>query len=101
LTPATPFHDTLAPINLDVTNFSTQPNAAAPFVFSAASQAVGMLSVAGHLTIQPLQSSGRLKVAGLDLPRYAPYLAAFTRAVLLDGKLDAAADYQFAIGAKG
>ena len=101
LAPPTPFHDTLRPINLEVANFSTQPNAAAPYVFSAVSGAGGRFSATGKITIQPLRSSGHVKVTGLELAQYAPYLAAFTRAELLAGRLDAAADYQFAIGAKG
>ncbi len=101
LSPAPAFADKLTPINLEVTNFSTAPNAGAPHVFSAASDAGEMFTVSGHLTVQPLQFSGHVKVAGLDLKRYMPYLAPYTRAKLLGGKLDAGADYQFAFGAKG
>jgi uncharacterized protein involved in outer membrane biogenesis len=101
LVPAPAFHDKLAPISFEVTNFSTQPNAGAPHVFSAASDAGEIFTASGKITVQPLQFSGHVKVAGLDLKRYAPYLAAFTRAVLLSGKLEAGADYQFAFGAKG
>jgi hypothetical protein len=101
LAPAAPFHDKLAPINFEVTGFSTAPNAGAPNVFSATSDANELFTVSGSLTVQPLQFSGHVTVAGLDLKRYAPYLTAFTRAELLGGKLDAGADYQFAFGAKG
>jgi uncharacterized protein involved in outer membrane biogenesis len=101
LTGAAVFHDKLAPINLQLTNFTTMSNTASPFVCSAATDAGEKFEASGQITLQPLQSSGNVKIAGVDLKRYGPYLAAFTRAELIDGKVDVAANYQFALGPQG
>jgi hypothetical protein len=101
LTTAAPFHDKVAPVNLQLTNFAIQFKAASAFVFSALTDADEQLAASGQITVQPLQASGGIKITGLDLARYGPYLSAFTRAELTGGKMDAGADYQFAIGPKG
>ncbi len=101
LTPATPFHDKLAPINLQLTRFSTRTNATAPYTFSALTDGGERISASGRIGAQPPQSSGHVQLTGLALKRYAPYVADCTTAEILDGKLDAGADYQFALGAKG
>jgi uncharacterized protein involved in outer membrane biogenesis len=101
LTPAAAFHDKLAPVNLQLTDFSTRSNAASAFVFSAATDANEKIAAAGNITIQPLQVLGNVKITGLDLKRYGPYVAAFTTAQLAGGKLDAEVDYQAAIGPRG
>jgi hypothetical protein len=101
LTMAAPFHAKWAPVNLQLTNFAIQFNAASAFVFSALTDADEKFAASGKITVQPLQVSGTVKITGLDLTRYGPYLAAFTQAKLAGGKMDAGADYQFAIGPKG
>jgi uncharacterized protein involved in outer membrane biogenesis len=101
LTPEVPFHDKLDPINLQVAGFTTRTNISSPFSLSVTTDAGESIAVSGNVTVQPLQTSGRVKLSGLDLKRYAPYLAAFTSAEVLDGKLDAGADYAAALGPKG
>jgi hypothetical protein len=101
LTPTAAFHDNLAPVHLQLTDFSTRSNAASAFVFSAATDAHEKIAAAGTLTIQPLQVLGNVTINGLDLKRYGPYLAAFTTAQLAGGKLAAGVDFQAAIGPRG
>jgi hypothetical protein len=101
LTTPVAFHDKFAPVNLQLTNFITKPNAASAFFFSAETDANEKLSATGQITLQPLQFSGSIKVAGVDLKRHGPYLAAFTTAQLTGGKLDVGVDYQAAVGPKG
>ncbi len=101
LTGASPFHDLVAPINLQLTNFTTKSNTASLFVLSAATDARENFEASGQVTLQPLESVGSIKITGMDLKRYGPYLAAFTKAELLDGKVDLTAHYQFAPGPQG
>jgi hypothetical protein len=101
LTMAGPFHDKLAPINLQLTDFAITFNAASAFVFSALTDANEKITASGKITVQPLQAFGSIRVTGLDLSRYEPYLAAFTRGKLADGKIDAGADYQIGIRPTG
>ncbi|HTA31669.1 MAG TPA: DUF748 domain-containing protein, partial [Candidatus Cybelea sp.] len=101
LTGASPFHDVLAPIDLQLTNFTTKSNTASLFVLSAATDAQENFGASGQVVLQPLQSAGSLTITGVDLKRYGPYLAAFTKAELLDGKVDLTAHYQFAPGSQG
>jgi hypothetical protein len=101
LVPEIPFHDKLAPVNLQVTPLSTQPNTDSPFTFFALTDAGESIAASGQITVPSQQSSGHVQIAGLSLKRYAPYLAPFTIAEILDGKLDGGSDYQFALGVKG
>ncbi len=101
LSPAAAFHDLIAPVNVQLTNFIIKINAASPYVFSATTDADEKFVVSGDVTVQPLEVTGNVKVTGLDLKRYGPYLPPFTTAQVIGGKLDAGADYQFAIGPKG
>lgn len=101
LTMAAPFHDKVAPVNLQLTDFTIQINAASAFVFSALTDKDERLTASGKITVQPLQTSGSIKFTALDLARYGPYLVPFTRAELAGGKMDASADYQIALGPKG
>jgi hypothetical protein len=101
LTPADAFHDKLAPINLQLTNFTIVLHAASTFVFSVWTDAGETIETSGRMTLQPPQIMGNIRVAGLDLKRYRPYLALFTTAQLTGGKVDVRADYQAAFGPNG
>lgn len=57
---------------------------------------------AGTLRPAPLEAQGEVKLTGLNLPRYAPYLAAALPGAQIDsGKLDATLGYGVAAGEKG
>ena len=101
MTTAAPFHDKLAPVNLLLSDFATKSNTASAYVFSAASDAGEKFAASGRIMLQPLQSSGGIKVTGVDLKRYGPYLAAFMKAELADGKVDVGGDYRVALGPNG
>ncbi len=101
LAAAAPFHDKVAPVNVQLTDFATMSNAVSAFVFTALTDADEEFAASGKITVQPLQASGNVKVTGLDLKRYGPYLALFTKAELTGGKVDVSADYQADVGPKG
>jgi uncharacterized protein involved in outer membrane biogenesis len=88
------FHHKVAPIYLRLTNFTTKSNSATSYTVSAATDWGENCDAAGTLTVQPLHFSGGVKISGLDLKSYAPYLTGFTVAEVLDGKLAADAEYQ-------
>jgi hypothetical protein len=95
------FRTEYRPINLNLREFSTRPNADTPYSFHAESDAGRSVTWAGDLTIQPLRSAGRLEVTGVMLSRYQPYLEDFTRAVVTNGLADAQCSYRFAVNATG
>ncbi len=101
LTGATTFHDKVAPIDLQLSNFTTLSNTASPFAFAAVTDAGEKFEASGQITLQPLQSSGSIKISAVDLKRYGPYAAAFTTAQVTDGKVDVAAKYHFALDPHG
>src|ERR1700722_16750116 len=101
LTGATTFRDKIAPIDLQLSNFTTLSNTASPFAFAAVTDAGEKFEASGQITLQPLQSSGSIKISAVDLKRYGPYAAAFTTAQVTDGKVDVAAKYHFALDPHG
>lgn len=96
-----PFHTEYRPINLELTRFTTRPNADAPYSFRADSDAGRSVTWAGDLTVEPLGSRGHLEVSGVKLSRYQPYLEDFTKARLTNGLADVRFDYRFEAGANG
>jgi hypothetical protein len=86
---------------LQLTHLTVVLRAASTFLFSVSTDAGEKIETSGKMTLQPPQVIGNLRVAGLDLKRYGPYLAMFTKAQLTSGKVDMGADYQAAIGSNG
>lgn len=95
------FRTEYRPINLNLRQFTTRPNADTPYSFHAECDAGRSVTWAGDLTIQPLRSAGRLDVTGIMLSRYQPYLEDFTRAVVTNGLADAQCHYRFAVNSNG
>lgn len=95
------FRTEYRPINLNLHEFTTRPDAETPYSFHAESDAGRSVSWAGDITIQPLRSSGRLEVTGVSLGRYQPYLEDFTRAVLTEGTADLQVNYLASLGTNG
>ncbi len=96
-----PFRTEYRPINLKLTGFTTRPDAENPYSFHAESDAGRSVDWAGNVTVQPLGSSGKLAVTGINLRRYQPYLEDFTRAVLTNGLSDVGLSYNFSAGTNG
>ncbi|MBK9137928.1 MAG: DUF748 domain-containing protein [Verrucomicrobia bacterium] len=96
-----PFRTEYRPINLELRGFTTRPDSDTPYSFEAESDAGRSMAWAGDVTVQPLRSAGRLEIAGVQLPRYQPYLEDFTRAVLTNGLAEVQLDYRFAADSNG
>jgi Domain of Unknown Function (DUF748) len=97
----TPFRTVYEPINLSLKGFTTKPDGQSPYAFQASSDSGRSIAWAGAVTAQPLGSTGTLRIAGVQLPKHAPYVEDLTRAQLTDGSLDVAGSYSFAAGTNG
>ncbi len=91
------FETTLSPIQVHLQRVTTRPDSdAAAYEFSIPTDAGERVSGTGTFSIAPLRSAGEVKLAGLELKKYAPYFEDNLRGEVLAGKLDAGAQYQFA-----
>ncbi len=91
----------VAPMLVEIENFSTLPGAAAPYRFTARTEAEESLEVAGALGLNPLSLKGKLKLGGVKLQTLA---RALSREIALDapaGSIDFSADLDIAVDAQG
>ncbi|MDB6027353.1 MAG: uncharacterized protein JWM68_3576 [Verrucomicrobiales bacterium] len=96
LTRKQPFHTKIAPLHLNLKDFTTQPNTKNPYSFTARTDANEEFAWAGDITVDPMASTGTFKLSGIDLKKYAPYLSDFAKFEIKDGKVDVSADYDLA-----
>jgi hypothetical protein len=96
-----PFRTEYRPINVRLTGFTTKPDTAAPYSFSADNDSGKTLSWAGSLTVEPLHSRGTVDLRGADLKTYQPYLQDFTKAQIIGGTLDLQFNYDFTADTNG
>jgi hypothetical protein len=91
------FEITLKPIRVHLQGVTTRPDSdAAAYEFSIPTEAGERVSGSGTFSIAPLRSAGEVKLAGLELKKYAPYFEDNLRGEVLAGKLDAGAQYRLA-----
>ena len=90
------FETTLKPIRFHLQHFTTRPDSDAAYEFSASTDAGETVAGSGTFSISPLRSAGAVKLAGLDVKKYAPYYQDSLRGEVLAGKFDAGAEYRFA-----
>jgi len=92
----TQFETTLKPIAVHLQRFTTRPGSDAAYEFSIPTEAGERISGSGTFSIAPLRSAGEVKLAGLEIKKYAPYFEDNLRGEVLAGKLDVGARYWFA-----
>ena len=92
----TPFVTTIAPININLTKFTTVRDEHSPYAFNAKTESGESFSWSGQLTVNPLQSNGSLKLGGIKLKKYVPYSEDYTPVEILDGVVEVGANYQVA-----
>jgi hypothetical protein len=90
------FETTLKPIEFHVKRFTTRADSDAAYEFSVPTEAGERVSGNGTFSIAPLRSTGEVKLAGLEIRKYAPYYEDNLRGEVLAGKLDAGVQYRFA-----
>lgn len=101
LTRRKPFSTVYTPINILVTELRTKPGAETPYSFKARNDTGKSIAWNGDVTVQPFASRGSLDVRGADPKKYQPYLDDFTRAEVMEGKVNLRIDYYFAAGTNG
>jgi hypothetical protein len=92
----TRFETTLKPIAVHLQRFTTRPDSDAAYEFSIPTEVEERISGSGTFSIAPLRSAGEVKLAGLEIRKYAPYFEDNLRGEVLAGKLDVGARYQVA-----
>ncbi len=80
-----PFSVQLAPLNLQLTGFSTDPGAKLPLQFSTGVDKQGKIAVQGELVIEPLSADLQLQVEQVALQPLQPYVEKFTRLDIIAG----------------
>lgn len=93
-TRATPFRHDYGPIDLHLTGFTTRRDQDGPYAFTATTSHGESFAWSGRVSVNPLQSAGDFKLAGIPLAKYAPFAADFITAHLTNGTLAVAASYR-------
>lgn len=91
---AQPFALELRPLHLHLAGFRTQIDYQNHYQFSASTAAGEQLDWSGQFTVQPLGSSGELRLRQLQLKTVADYLQQQLPVRLADGTVDLAGQYQ-------
>ena len=94
LSQRTRFQTTLKPIGVHLQHLTTRPDSDAGYEFSIPTEAGEQVSGSGTFSIALLRSAGEIKLAGLEIKKYAPYFEKSLRGEVLAGKLDAGAQYR-------
>ncbi|MGH8761788.1 MAG: DUF748 domain-containing protein [Nitrosospira sp.] len=95
LSDATPASATLAPINLELTGFSTIPDREGRYILAATLPAGASLAWKGSLTLHPLASSGEFSIKGMKLATAWQFLRDELRMAEPHGEFTLAGHYAF------
>src|ERR1051325_5112113 len=93
-TRATPFRAEYGPTDLNLKDFTTRRQKDSPYVFIATTGDGESFAWSGTVSVNPPQSTGAFKLAGIPLRKYSPYLAEFTTAQIFRGTLAIDASYR-------
>ncbi|MFT3782734.1 MAG: DUF748 domain-containing protein [Nibricoccus sp.] len=92
-----PFETHVGPTTFRLRDFFTGGEKNAPGEFSATTESGETFSWRGLVRVAPLRSSGEVRVGQIALKKYAPFYARRVRFDVLDGQLDIALKYEFAV----
>src|ERR1041384_4100390 len=93
-TQAEPFRAEYAPLDIRLNNFTTVRDKDGPYTIVASTGDGERFEWSGTVSVNPPASAGDFKLAGIPLKKYAPYLAPFTTARVVDGTVDVGATYR-------
>lgn len=92
-----PFERRFGPINVRFTKFTTRPKEGSPYTIVANTEDGETFAWSGDFALTPLHSAGTFKLAGLHVNKYAAYVEDAAPVQILDGRVDFATDYRFAM----
>jgi hypothetical protein len=91
----TPFNIRYQPMNVSLSNLTTIRNGHGPYEIAVTGDSGESFGWAGSVTVNPLRSTGSFRLTGLKLKKFQPYSEDFARFDIIDGQVDAAADYRY------
>lgn len=95
----TPYSLEIVPIRIELRDFHTKPGGDNTYAFSAELGKGETLAWEGRVSLEPIQSSGKFALSGVNLHSLWPYLHDRFRFDLTDGTVSAGASYDFDAGA--
>lgn len=95
--PGGSFHAVLAPIDLECAGISTAEGKRAQYKFSMKTDSNEAVDSTGSFSLNPISANVKFALAGLFLPKYAPYYAQFLRADISDGSVGAEGDAEVSL----
>ena len=96
-----PFQTVLAPVDLEVKDFSTADNAKASYVLAMATEAGETVKASGQFSVMPSPvSEGDVEAGMVVLKKYAPYYAGMILFDIADGKCGGGTHYAIALKGK-
>jgi hypothetical protein len=87
------YANTLAPIDFEVTDFSTLPGHTDSHQFVARSKSGGVLRWKGQASVNPIRAEGEFVLENASLPELSVYMKSKVRAAIAAGKLTVAVPY--------
>jgi hypothetical protein len=93
LTPPTPFHRVIGPLEITLTGFHTDPNSRNPYAFEGTTDAGEHFSWNGYFSLDPLRSAGEISFDGFSLSKYSPLYQDLVRFEIRDGVVGFRAAY--------
>ena len=94
----TPYSLDIVPIRIELKDFHTKPGGDNTYAFTAELGKGETLAWEGMVSLEPIQSSGKFALSGVNLHSLWPYLHDRFRFDLTDGTFSAAASYAFDAG---
>ncbi|TVR51115.1 MAG: DUF748 domain-containing protein, partial [Puniceicoccaceae bacterium] len=88
-----PFDTHVGPFTFHLSEFTTRPGDGSPYAFEGITGAGETFLWSGTISADPPGSEGRIRLSGIDLPRFHPFMNEFATAVVESGKLSLEIDY--------
>jgi hypothetical protein len=83
------------PIDVNLTNFTTLRDRTSPYQIAATDNAGESFSWRGDITVNPLRSAGTFRLGKFKLNKYKPYSQDYELFEIVNGRIDAGADYRY------
>jgi hypothetical protein len=101
LTRRSPFKTELKPIAVKLEKFTTEPDSDGRYSLGFTSELAETLSSEGTFSINPVRSTGEVKVAAVELKKYVPYVEDIFRGRITAGQLAVQVPYYMALATNG